>query len=142
MKVKKISTYMLKYWYYYLIILVCMLLAIGLDMFYPMITKEIVNKVFTSGDLALLPKLLAAIVLIGIGRSVFGYFKEFTADKVGVTIGTEMRKDLFTHIQGLSMDYFGKTNTGELMARVKDDVDHIRIISGKPFQVLVFAELH
>ena len=72
MKVKKISTYMLKYWYYYLIILVCMLLAIGLDMLYPMITKEIVNKVFTSGNLALLPQLLVAIVLIGIGRSVFG----------------------------------------------------------------------
>ena len=142
MKVKKISTYMLKYWYYYLIILVCMLLAIGLDMFYPMITKEIVNKVFTSGDLALLPKLLAAIVLIGIGRSVFGYFKEFTADKVGVTIGTEMRKELFTHIQGLSMDYFGKTNTGELMARVKDDVDHIMFALGFVGMLVVQVIIH
>ena len=133
---------MLKYWYYYLIILVCMLLAIGLDMFYPMITKEIVNKVFTSGDLALLPKLLAAIVLIGIGRSVFGYFKEFTADKVGVTIGTEMRKELFTHIQGLSMDYFGKTNTGELMARVKDDVDHIMFALGFVGMLVVQVIIH
>lgn len=133
---------MLKYWYYYLIILVCMLLAIGLDMFYPMITKEIVNKVFTSGDLALLPKLLAAIVLIGIGRSVFGYFEEFTADKVGVTIGTEMRKELFTHIQGLSMDYFGKTNTGELMARVKDDVDHIMFALGFVGMLVVQVIIH
>ena len=142
MKVKKISTYMLKYWYYYLIILVCMLLAIGLDMLYPMITKEIVNKVFTSGDLTLLPKLLAAIVLIGIGRSVFGYFKEFTADKAGVTIGTEMREELFTHIQGLSMDYFGKTNTGELMARVKDDVDHIMYALGFVGMLVVQVVIH
>ncbi len=140
--VKKISTYMLKYWYYYLIILVCMLLAIGLDMLYPMITKEIVNKVFTSGDLALLPGLLAAIALIGIGRSVFGYFKEFTADKAGVTIGTEMRKELFTHIQGLSMDYFGKTNTGELMARVKDDVDHIMYALGFVGMLVVQVVIH
>lgn len=140
--VKKISTYMLKYWYYYLIILVCMLLAIGLDMLYPMITKEIVNKVFTSGDLTLLPGLLAAIALIGIGRSVFGYFKEFTADKAGVTIGTEMRKELFTHIQGLSMDYFGKTNTGELMARVKDDVDHIMYALGFVGMLVVQVVIH
>lgn len=139
---KKISTYMLKYWYYYLIILVCMLLAIGLDMLYPMITKEIVNKVFTSGDLTLLPKLLAAIVLIGIGRSVFGYFKEFTADKAGVTIGTKMREELFTHIQGLSMDYFGKTNTGELMARVKDDVDHIMFALGFVGMLVVQVVIH
>ena len=119
-----------------------MLLAIGLDMLYPMITKEIVNKVFTSGDLTLLPGLLAAIVLIGVGRSVFGYFKEFTADKAGVTIGTEMRKELFTHIQGLSMDYFGKTNTGELMARVKDDVDHIMYALGFVGMLVVQVVIH
>lgn len=139
---KKISSYMLKYWYYYAIILICMLLAIELDMLYPMITKEIVNKVFTSGDLTLLPGLLIAIVLIGIGRSVFGYFKEYTADKVGVTIGTEMRKELFAHIQGLSMDYFGKTNTGELMARVKDDVDHVMFALGFVGMLVVEVVIH
>ena len=133
---------MLKYWYYYVIVLVCMLLAIGLDMLYPMITKEIVNKVFAGGDMALLPKLLAAIVLIGIGRSVFGYFKEFTADKAGSTIGTEMREELFAHIQGLSMDYFGKTNTGELMARVKDDVDHIWSALGFVGMLIVEVVIH
>ena len=36
-----------------------------------------------------------------------------------------MRKDLFAHIQTLSMSYFDNTNTGELMARVKDDIDKI-----------------
>ena len=71
-----------------------------------------------------------AIVLIGAGRSIFGYLKEFTADKTGARIGAEMRKELFTHIQGLSMDYFGETNTGELMARVKDDIDHVWLAIG------------
>ena len=127
---KKISSYMLKYWYYYLLILVCMLIAIGLDMLYPQITKIIVNNVFEGGEMQRLPKLLIAIVLIGIGRSIFGYFKEFTADKTGALIGAEMRKELFAHIQGLSMDYFGRTNTGELMARVKDDIDHIWMVLG------------
>lgn len=127
---KKISSYMLKYWYYYLLILVCMLTAIGLDMLYPQITKIIVNNVFEGGEMQRLPKLLIAIVLIGIGRSIFGYFKEFTADKTGALIGAEMRKELFAHIQGLSMDYFGRTNTGELMARVKDDIDHIWMVLG------------
>ena len=64
-------------------------------------------------------------MLIGVGRSVFGYFKEFTFDKNCITIGTEMRKDLFDHIQSLSLDYFDDANTGELMARVKDDIDKV-----------------
>ena len=73
---------------------------------------------------------------------MFGYFKEFTADKVGVTIGTELREELFTHIQGLSMDYFGKTNTGELMARVKDDVDHIMYALGFVGMLVVQVIIH
>ncbi len=140
---KKVSSYMLKYWYYYLIILVCMLIAVGLDMLYPQITKIIVNDVFRDNEMELLPKLLTAIVLIGVGRSVFGYFKEFMSDKTGALIGSEMRKELFTHIQGLSMDFFGKSNTGELMARVKDDIDHIWMVLGfiGMFVVQVFVHV-
>lgn len=36
-----------------------------------------------------------------------------------------MRKDLFVRIQNLSEDFFDKTDTGELMSRVKDDIDKI-----------------
>lgn len=122
---KKLHTYVLKYWSAYLLAIISMFLAIGLDMLYPQITKIIVNEVFVNGDLELLPMLLFAIAMCGVGRCVFGYMKEFTFDKNGARIGGEMRKDLFAHIQGLSIDYFDNTNTGELMARIKDDVDKI-----------------
>lgn len=127
---KKLHTYMLKHWASYLFALSCLFVAIGLDMLYPQITKVIVNDLFGSEDLSRLPMLLGAIVLIGAGRSVFGYCKEYTADKIGANIGTEMRKDLFRHIQGLSSDYFQGANIGELMARVRDDVDQVRIVLG------------
>lgn len=127
---KKIYRYMLKYLPAYILTLVCMLIAIGLDMLYPQIAKVIVNDVFQTEDLGRLPMLLAAIVMVGVGRSIFGYVKEFTSDKIGAKIGTDMRKDLFRHIQGLSVDYFDDANTGELMARVKDDVDKVRFALG------------
>lgn len=127
---KKLHTYMLKHWAAYVLALTCLFIAIGLDMLYPQITKIIVNDVFGSDDLSRLPMLLLAIVFIGIGRSAFGYCKEFTADKIGAKIGTEMRKDLFRHVQGLSADYFQGANIGELMARIRDDVDQVRMVLG------------
>ena len=127
---KKIYRYMLKYWPAYIFTLVCMFIAIGLDMMYPQITKVIVNEVFGTADLKGLPMLLLAIVLVGLGRSIFGYCQEFTSDVIGAKIGTDMRKDLFRHIQSLSVDYFDDANTGELMARVKDDVDKVRFALG------------
>ena len=75
--------------------------------------------------LCLVNAALLAILLIGIGRCIFQYTKEFTFDKISSTIATDMRRDLFAHIQSLSADFFDKTSTGELMARVKDDIDRI-----------------
>ena len=139
---KKISSYMLEHWYRYLFIFLCMLIAIGLDMLYPQLTKIIINQVFAKGDFSKFTILLAAFVLVGLGRSVFGYLKEFTADKTGALIGADMRKELFAHIQGLSMDFFGETNTGELMARVKDDVDHIWQVLGYIGTLTVEVAIH
>ena len=84
-----------------------------------------VDDVILGGQLEKLKYLLGAFLLFGIGRCVFQYSKEFMFDKISATISTEMRRDLFSHIQSLSADYFDKTSTGELMARVKDDIDRI-----------------
>lgn len=122
---KKLHTYVARYWGGYLFAIFAMVTAIVLDMMYPQITQKIVDDVILGGDMQLLTKLLIGIVLVGIGRCIFGYCKEFSFDVLSSKIGAQIRKDLFEHIQTLSMDYFDNTNTGELMARVKDDVDKI-----------------
>lgn len=122
---KTLGSYVKKHWATYTMAIVFMLVAIVLDMFYPQVAKVIVNEVLVKRDFHRFALLLVAIVIIGVGRSFLGYFKEFTFDRNCITIGTEMRKDLFNHIQGLSLDYFDDANTGELMARVKDDIDKV-----------------
>lgn len=110
---KKLYTYIGRYWYGYLFAVFSMVTAIVLDMLYPKITQQIVDDVIIGGKLELLTKLLVGIVIVGIGRSIFGYCKEFTFDVLASKIGSAMRKDLFDHIQSLSMGYFEDTNTGE-----------------------------
>lgn len=117
--------YILKYWYAYLGAVICMVIGIALDMLSPQITRRIIDDVILGGKVQLLTKLLAGILIVGFGRCIFGYIKEFTFDYVGSQIACHIRKNLLTHIQGLSMGFFDKNNTGELMARVKDDVDRI-----------------
>ena len=122
---KKLHTYIGRHWRGYLLAIFCMAAAIFLDMIYPMITQSIVDDVILKGKTEILTGLLIGIVAVGVGRCVFGYVKEFTFDKLASTIGSQMRKDLFDHVQKLSMSYFSDTNTGELMARVKDDIDKV-----------------
>ena len=139
---KKLHTYIGKHWLGYMFAILCMIAAIVLDMVYPMITESIIDDVMLNGKTELLFGLLAGIVVVGVGRSITGYFKEFTFDKLASTIGSEMRKDLFNHIQSLSMNYFAKTNTGELMARVKDDVDRVWDVLGFVGMLLIEVVIH
>lgn len=139
---KKLRSYVLPFWRSYLFAIVSLVLAILLEMLTPQVTRIIVNEAFVGGDFSRFGVLLAALVVLGIGRSVFGYCKEFTFDRNSQTIGTNMRKDLFAHIQTLSMDYFDNTNTGELMARVKDDVDKVKDAFGMTGMLIVQITLY
>ena len=139
---KKLYTYMGRYWYGYLFAIFCMVAAIVLDMVYPKITQQIVDDVILGGELSILTGLLVGIVIVGIGRCVFGYCKEFTFDVLASKIGSQMRKDLFDHVQSLSMGYFEKTNTGELMARVKDDIDKIWNAMGYVGMLVIEVVIH
>lgn len=131
-----------RYWYGYLFAIFCMVAAIVLDMVYPKITQQIVDDVILGGELSILTGLLVGIVVVGIGRCVFGYCKEFTFDVLASKIGSQMRKDLFDHVQSLSMGYFEKTNTGELMARVKDDIDKIWNAMGYVGMLVIEVVIH
>lgn len=122
---KKLSMYIWEYKWYYAFAIASLLVSVCLDMLAPMLTMHIIDDVILGGNIAILPYLLGGILIVGVGRCVFQYAKEYTFDKVGSSIGSDMRKNLFDHIQGLSSSFFDKTNTGELMARVKDDIDRI-----------------
>lgn len=139
---KKIRVYIGKYWLAYIAAIACMAAAIVLDMLYPKITQSIVDDVIIGGRQQQLTKLLAGIAAVGAGRCVFGYLKEYAFDVLASNIGSQIRKDLFAHIQTLSARYFDSANTGELMARVKDDVDKIWNALGFVGMLVIEVVLH
>lgn len=121
----KLRNYIARSWYMYLIALVAMICSIGLDMVYPFITRSLIDDVIMDGQTQLLMKLLFGLLSIGLARAVFQFVKEFVFDYTSMSIGSKIRVGLFKHVQKLSIRFFDKNNTGELMARVKDDVDNV-----------------
>lgn len=122
---KKISTYIWEHKFAYIFAILSMVISISLDMLSPQLTKHIVDDVILGGQLDRLALLLTGILCVGIGRCIFQYCKEYTFDITGSKISAELRKSLFLHVQSLSADFFDRTGTGELMSRIKDDVDRI-----------------
>ena len=122
---KNLWKYVRKYKFLYVLALAAMIISILLDASAPQITKHIIDDVIVGGETKILMKLLLGLLGIGFGRAIFQYTKEFIFDFAAARIACGLRKDLFDHIQTLSVGYFDSHNTGELMARIKDDAERI-----------------
>lgn len=122
---KPISKYIWEMRHRYALAVFSLLTATVLDLLSPKLTNKIVDEVIGKGRIEILKWILLGYLGIGVGRCLFGYLKEYFFDTTSVRISANMRRDIFKHIQTLSASYFDKTNTGELMSRVKDDIDHI-----------------
>lgn len=138
----KISYYLKKNWFTYVFAIFCTVAAVSLDMLTPQITKRIINEVILGGELRLLSKLLLFIILIGLGRCIFQYLKELAYDLVSSKVANQIRKKLFVHIQSLSLNFFDNNNTGELMSRVKDDVDKLWSAFGYVSMLIIEVIIH
>ncbi len=122
---KKIRSYIWDHKWAYLVGIVSLVIAVSLDMLSPQLTRHVVDDVIVGGNMSELKFILLGFLAVGLGRFIFQYLKEYTFDKTGSLIASEIRRDVFDHIQSLSAEYFDRSSTGELMARVKDDIDHI-----------------
>lgn len=122
---KKIRTYLWEHRLAFGLAILAMIISISLDMLSPKLTQSMIDDVLLGGHMDLLTPLLLAYAGVGVGRFIFQYVKEYTFDLTGSKIAAQIRRAVFCHVQSLSTEFFDRTGTGELMSRIKDDVDHI-----------------
>jgi len=76
--------------------------------------------------------LLYAVLIVSI--SIMAGFFQFLMTRrlmgVAFQIEYELRNDLFSHLQKLSLSYFHKTKTGDIMARATNDLKAVRMLVG------------
>ncbi len=121
----KLKKYLCKFKFHLLCALAALIISVSLDMLSPQIVLHIVDDVILGKDYSHVNFLLAGILLIGVGRFIFQYVKEYLFDYTSVNVAKLLRRDLFVHVESLDTAFFDKNNTGEIMARVKDDIDRI-----------------
>lgn len=68
---------------------------------------------------------IAGIFALTLLTIFFEYVKTRWGHILGVRMETDMRRDLFAHLQKLSFSYFDKTKTGHLMSRISNDLSMI-----------------
>jgi ATP-binding cassette subfamily B protein len=99
----------------------CAFLVAGCNMFYPMLTRSIINQYVPQHNVRMI--LIVAGVLFGIYclKAGLNYFIQYQGHVMGVGIQVDIRKDAFNHLQRLPFSYFDRTKSGTIMSRIIND---------------------
>lgn len=93
------------------------------EMVFPLIFRNLTNKGI-AGDLSLgiVGKLALLYLLLRIVEIVARYYMQYTGHMMGANIEKDMRRDIFSHVQKLSDNFFNKTKVGHLLNRMTTDL--------------------
>ena len=95
------------------------------DLFYPMITRSMMNDFIPNKQLRTL--IVWGIFLLGIYLIKMGlkFFIQYYGHIVGVRMQADMRKEAFEHIEKLPFTYFDNHKSGAIMSRIVNDLQEI-----------------
>ncbi len=92
------------------------------DLFYPMITRNIINDVIPNRQIKLLFVFAIVLTLIFLIKAGLNYFMQYWGHVVGVRMQADMRRDLFNKLQDMPNKYFDNNKTGVIMSRIINDL--------------------
>src|SRR5262245_40024284 len=67
-----------------------------------------------------------SIVLFTGGKSLFDYFQLYQTSRVGYQLAHILRRELFSHLQGLSLYFHNRAKSGELLNRVTTETEVLK----------------
>lgn len=89
----------------------------------PYLSKVAIDRYIATGDLRGLNIIFALMVLSYGVYWLFSYYQTYLSKWIGEKIVGSIREDLYNHLQDLSIEFYNKRNTGDIMARVTHDVN-------------------
>ncbi|MEM9819516.1 MAG: ABC transporter ATP-binding protein [Bacteroidota bacterium] len=70
------------------------------------------------------------VLLLALIMGIFMYFMRQTIIVMSRLIEYDLRKEVFQHYESLSLAFYKRNNTGDLMARITEDVNKVRMYLG------------
>jgi ATP-binding cassette subfamily B protein len=134
--------YLIRNWWRYTLGGISLICSTAIDVLLPFVTLSMVDDVIVGRNMDIFRRDILLFVAAGLGRALFQFVKEFLCDMSGCRVASGLRKDMMKHIFTLHKGYFDKTNTGELMARVKDDAGAVWDLTGFVGMLLTEATVY
>lgn len=120
--IKQFAKYYKPHWKLFALDMFCAFVVSCCNLFYPVITKNIINDYVPNQNLRLFIIWAIVLLLIYVLKAFLNYIIQYWGHMVGVRIQGDMRQELFRHLQKLPFSFYDEHKTGSIMSRLINDL--------------------
>ena len=103
----------------------CAVLSAMLELSFPFVVNRVIDTILPTGHYQTVIWVCLLLLAFYLFNMVMKYIVVYLGHKLGITIETDMRRQLFQYFQRQSFEYFDNKQTGELMSRLTSDLFEI-----------------
>ncbi|MBO0474002.1 ABC transporter ATP-binding protein [Enterococcus ureasiticus] len=122
---KRFFSYYRPYKHLFILDFGCAVLAGLLELSFPVVVNQVIDKIMPKGNFRLIALACIGLLLFYILNTFLQYIVVFFGHKLGVNIETDMRRELYGHLQTQPFEYYDNQKTGKLMSRLTTDLFEI-----------------
>ena len=143
MALKRLLRYLHPYWRTLAVTTLLVFLNTGIGLLPPLFQRSIIDDVIGKQQLHLILPLVGGLVLVYALNGLTEFGDQFLRHTIGERFLYDLRVRLYDHLQRLSLAFFERTSTGELMSRVSNDVNALEqfITHGTILTAVAFVRL-
>ncbi|PFA68043.1 multidrug ABC transporter ATP-binding protein [Bacillus sp. AFS015802] len=101
---------------------VCAVLVGLLELGFPLAVSWFIDSLLPDGNWSTILAVSAGLLVLYLLSSSMQFVVNYWGHKLGINIETDMRRELFQHVQRQSFRFFDNTKTGHIMSRVTNDL--------------------
>ena len=106
----------------FIIDMICAVLVAAIDLIFPYVSRAAMKTMLPQQMFSAFFAVMAVLVLAFVIKSLLYYVITVVGHKMGVLVESDMRRDVFTHMQDLSCSFYDKNRTGILMSHITSDL--------------------
>lgn len=96
----------------------CAVTMAGIDLVYPVAARRAINEYIPNKQLDSILMMAGVLAGLFVVRFICSYIVDSWGHIVGVRMESDMREEVFSHIQKLSVDFYDNNKTGHIMSRI------------------------